>query len=249
MNYGLYLSAAAMRVQEYRQDVFANNMANVNTTSFKQDFPEVRSRVSPVEELGVASQLYAPVVDDVHGGLAPNCTQTDFSEGPLMQTGRDLDVALNGFAFFSVGTPGGTQYTRDGRFERDASGTLVAATDGSPVLDESGRPICLPAGKVHIDENGTVRVNGAAQGRLSIVTFADSSSLQKVGTNRYVAGGAPLAGGACVVDGTLENSGVDPTRALVDMMTGQRAYEAASQVMQGANNLLSHAANDIARLV
>jgi flagellar basal body rod protein FlgG len=250
MNYGLYLSAAALRVQEYRQEVIANNLANVNTTAFKSDQTVIRSRRSAVQEQAFPADLYVPIVDDVGGGLRSGGTYTDFSQGSLVRTGRDLDIALKGEGFLSVAGDGRTEYTRDGRLDRDVEGNLVTVADGCKVLDESGKPIHLGDGRVTIEGNGTVRVNGEVQAHLALVRFADPTVLQKVGANDYVADGAKTQpSDAQVVSGHVESSGVDPTRALVDMMTGQRVYEAAARMLQSADTMTGHAVNDIARLV
>ena len=250
MNYGLYLSAAALRVQEYRQDVGANNLANVNTPSFKNDLAVVRSRQAAPMERQLPAYLWMPVLDDVRGGLRSGGTHTDFTQGPLVQTGRELDLALQGEGFFAVQVDGATQYTRDGRLERDVEGYLVTTAEGHRLLDEAGRPIQLPAGHVRILADGAVQVEGQTQAQLGIVSFADPAALRKAGGSRYTAQGAqPAPAAAVVVDKHVEGSGVEPTRALVDMLTGQRVYEAAARMMQFADSMLGRAVNDIARVV
>jgi flagellar basal-body rod protein FlgF len=250
MNYGLYLSAAALRVQEYRQDVIANNLANVNTAGFKGDLAVIRGRRPAPQEQPSAADLYVPVLDDVRGGLRSGGTYTNFSQNQLVQTGRDLDVALNGPGFFAVAGDGRTEYTRDGRLERDAQGNLVLAASGRQMLDESGRPIQLRDGRIQIDRDGTVRVNGETQGKLGIVNFANPAALRKAGFNTYVADGAQAeTAPAAVVPQCVVGSNVDPTRALVDMLTGQRAYEASARMLQSADTMTGQAVNDIARLV
>ena len=250
MNYGLYLSAAALRVQEYRQAVTANNLANINTVGFKNDLAVVAGRRPALEEQQLPADFYVPVLDDVRGGLRSGGTYTDFAQGSLVQTGRALDVALNGEGFFAVAGDGRTEYTRDGRLERDAEGNLVTVANGRRVLDESGTPIRLGDGEVTIDIDGSVRVDGEKQARLAVVRFADPAALQKVGTNDYIADASAAAPStAKVVSRNLEGSGVDPTRALVDMLTGQRIYEAAARMLQSADAMTGRAVNDIARLV
>ena len=96
MNYGLYLSAAALRIQEYRQHVTANNMANVNTTSFKRDLTVVRSRKTAPVETGLPAHLSVPILDDVDGGLRPGGTYTDFAQGATIQTGLQVSK-MSGF--------------------------------------------------------------------------------------------------------------------------------------------------------
>jgi flagellar basal-body rod protein FlgF len=249
MNYGLYLSAAALRVQEYRQDVLANNLANVNTVGFKNDLAVIRSRRPALQEQQLPSDMYVPVVDEVQGGLRLGGSYTDFSQGGLVETARDLDLALNGQGFFAVAGQVRTEYTRDGRLTQDAQGNLVTVADGKPVLDEAGKPIRLSLGDVSVDSDGSIRIDGEVQARLAVVRFTDPAALHKVGDNAFAADSdAAEPSTAQVVSRHVENSSVDPTRALVSMLTGQRVYEAAARMLQTADTMTGRAVNDIARM-
>ena len=249
MNYGMYLSAAALRIGQTRMNVLANNMANVNTTSFKPDATVVRMRQSAPVENGLPAHLVIPVLDDIGGGLYPDGTYTDFSQGPLVRTGQDLDVALQGEGFFAVQVDDEVRYTRDGRFTRDAQGYLATATDGFRVLDDSGDPIMLGDGPVTIDPEGRLQA-GAATAVPGITAFSDPTALRKAGSNTFVAGAAAGAtvSNAQVSQRFVEGSKVQPTRALVDMITAQRMYSASAKMIQFSDSMLGRAVNDIARL-
>lgn len=249
MNYGLYLSATALQIQEYRQAITANNLANVNTTSFKRDRMIVGSRPPAPVEQGLPSYLTVPILDEVAGGLRSGGGYTDFRQGSLARTGKDLDVALRGEGFFRVLAAGETRYTRDGRLDRDAEGFLVTAAGRRRVLDDADAPIHLAAGKVAINERGVIEVDGQRQGRLGVVRFSDPDGLRKAGDNTYVADAKAEAipTPTPIVHGHVEASGVDPTRSLVDMITAQRTYEASAKMIQFADNMLGKAVNEIAR--
>ncbi len=249
MNYGLYLSAAALRMNQARQDIIANNLANVDTAGFKRDLMAVRAARSAPRELGLPPHLIAPVLDDMAGGLRNDGTHTSFAQGPLIRTGNDLDMALQGEGFFAVQVDGEKRYTRDGRFTRDNTGQLVTATGAYPVLDADDQPIRLPSGRASVDARGTLRAGGAVVS-LKLVDFADRSVLLKAGGNTYVAAGSATErpAEATVRGQFIEGSGVKPAAALVEMITAQRCYQAAAKMIQFADTMLGKAVNDIARI-
>ncbi|NLF29990.1 MAG: flagellar hook-basal body protein [Planctomycetes bacterium] len=249
MNYGLYLSAAALKLGHVRMDVLANNMANVNTTSFKPDALAIRSRRPAPAERNLPPHLVMPVLDDVRGGLRDAGTFTDLTAGPLVSTDGPLDVAIQGRGFFAVEVDGKVRYTRDGRLARGADGTLVTAAGALPVLDAAGRRIMLGDGPVRIDAAGRIETGGTVV-QLGLTDFADERALRKEGANTFSAG--PAAGATAststVRQGFIEGSGVEPTRALVDMLLAQRTYDAAATMIQHTDAMLGRAVNDIARL-
>ncbi len=249
MNYGLYLSASAMRINEYRHDVLANNLANQRSIGFKRDVTVVRARESAPKEIGLPAHLVAPVLDDVRGGLLPDGTHTDFSQGPLERTGRPLDLALQGEGFFAVEVDGQKRYTRDGRFNRSNDGFLVTSVGAHRVLDANDSPIQLPAGDASVNDRGTVTVGGVAA-QLKVVAFDDPSVLQKTGGNMFTIGEqTPEAKSSATVRSQfLEGSGVDEVKSLVEMLSAQRAYEASAKLVQFSDTMLGRAVNDIARL-
>lgn len=250
MNYGMYLSAAAMRVHERRHDVIANNLANANTTAFKQDLVAVQSRPAAPEDAGLPGYLAFPLLDDLAGGLLPGGTHIDFSQGPLAPTGEDLDVALDGEGFLSVQVDGEVRFTRDGRLGRDAEGYLATQVGGHRVLDASGRPIRLPDGEaVTIATDGTLRAGDYA-GRLGLFRFERPQDLRKVGGSLYQpadANAQRLAATPQVHQGFLEGSGVSEVATLVDMISVQRAYDASAKMIRMADQMLGRAVNDLAR--
>ena len=127
MNYGLWMSAAGLGSQMYRQDVLANNLANSQTTAFKPDFAQTVERPTAREEFGqlVSSQ---DLLEQLGGGVLSGQSWTDYSQGALEQTGNDLDLALDGPGFFMVrDAEGQDKLTRAGVFQRSRDGHLVDA--------------------------------------------------------------------------------------------------------------------------
>lgn len=204
----------------------AHNLANASTVGFKR-------RLTVVTDAGAAS----PSPD----GPSPVSMFIDFSQGPLVQTGRPLDVALSGPGFLVLESPNGPLYTRSGVLRPNAQGQLVDA-EGRTVSGDSG-PIILPSAagesEVHISSDGQVAVNGAAIGTLQIVEFEDTTKLETVGLNAYKAP-ANVAGDKAakttVEQGCQEASNVSPVSELVGLIKLCRLYEANIKAMQSGGD-------------
>lgn len=248
MNYGLYLAASSMRVNQHRLDTMSNNLANVETPSFKRDLDTINSRPSVQETIGLPAYLTEPVLDKLGGGLTSGATYTDFTQGGKKITGEQYDLALEGEGFFVYQDNGQKRYTRDGRLMRDSEGYLATAAGHHRLLDSAGQPIHVDGGKMAVDSSGTVRVGDTAA-KLEIVTFDDLSKLSKVGGNSYAMAGKAVEkpSQALVQQEAYETSGVEPVSALMEAMTLQRAYDAAARMVQFSDTIMGRAVNDIAR--
>ena len=234
MLYGLYVSATGALANSHRQDVVANNLANVNTVSFKRDLAQAQSRLTEAQMSG-QGRFTDTVLEGTGGGILSLPTYTDFSPGSLDHTGRELDLALEGRGFFQVQHGDQVQYTRDGRFTMDESGQLVTYTDKLPVLDESGAAIYLDRSlDFAVNDAGVISQGGGAVGRLGVVDFADTSVLVKQGNNLYINQGAEEAQPALVKvkQGALENSGVNAISEMVEMIEAQRAFQMNLSMLQ-----------------
>jgi len=223
---GIGPGVRALRYWERRQEAAANNLANVSTPGFK------------------AERVFAHLL----GGSAPSGkAATDFTAGSVQQTGRPLDFALEGEGFLVVDTPAGERYTRSGSFSLDPSGTLVTAS-GDTVLGEGG-PIVLPPGKVEVERDGNIKVNGSPVARIRVDLPA--------GTPRREGGSLWIPDGdgstvpredVRVKQGHLEESNVDPVSALVEMIEIQRAYGAIQRSVQVADGVMHTITTDIGRV-
>jgi flagellar basal-body rod protein FlgF len=247
--YGLYQSAAGMMVNEYRQDVLANNLANAETVGFKRDIATFAERLQ-ASEAGRRAGPSNDLMQALTGGIWLGRTQTDFSEGSFINSDNPLDIALAGPGFLRVARAGQEYLTRDGRMMMDADGWLVATTDGASILGLAGQPIRLNprGGSVSIDEDGRIQQNGLTMGRLGLVDVEDYEKLQKTGASRFRANDAELrASPAIVIEGVTEDSGVEPVKELVTMIEASRAYQLNAQMVtlqdQSAGRLINAVAN------
>lgn len=238
MNSGIYAALSGNITAMKRLDVLSNNLANTNTAGFKKDRLTFESLLAKGQAAGDA-----PV-------MAEEKFFTDFSPGPLKQTGNTLDVAIEGDGFFVIDTPQGPAYTRQGNFHISPAGRLVTV-DGFEVQGKGG-PITIKGGSVDIDTQGGIAVDGANVGALQLVDFPKPYALQKLGNSLYrpaSAAAAPQpAAAARVNQGFLEESNVSVVMEMAQMIETSRYFETCQKVIQNYDNMASKAANDVGRL-
>ncbi len=244
-----------MIAQQHNLDVIANNLANVNTTSFKQQRAEFQDLMYQTIKVGGAQDGATTSTPDsmqIGGGSMFSADASNFEVGPPQSTGNPLDVMISGSGFFSVLRPDGTTaYTRDGSFKRDAAGLLVNS-DGYQVQPE----VTIPEGTTSISISNTGTVSGVRPGEsaaselgsLKITNFSNPAGLQRLGQNLYLktgASGEPTevtpgeAGSGTLTSGYVEGSNVQVVEEMVRMITAQRAYEINSKAIQTADDMLS----------
>jgi flagellar basal body rod protein FlgG len=248
--YGIYQSAAGMMVNEYRQNVIANNLANAETIGFKPQVPVFGERL----RASLAGRRQGPtndLMEGLTGGIWLGRTETDFSESTTARTGNACDVALDGPGFLLVEKDGHRLLTRDGRMIVDPEGRLLAATDGAAILGEGETPIRLNprGGKPEIDIDGRISQDGLVVARLAVVDVDDYRALARVGASRFLAADVePVPAEAFVRSGYLENSGVRPVQTLTTMIEAARAYQINAQMISLQDQGLGRLINEVARV-
>ena len=223
----IYLAMAGAKATMQRQDVLANNLANASTTGFRAELQAFRA--VPVRGDGASTRVYA--LESTIGN--------DTRPGPLQQTGRGLDVAAQGNAWFAVQALDGTEaYTRNGSFQVDAQGQLVTGT-GLPVLGDGG-PITVPTGaSVEVAADGSISAtvgNGRPQqaGRLKLVSPEAPLLRGTDGLFRAAEGDLTADPAARVQGGALEGSNVNAIETMVAMISAARQFEQQMKMLQGA---------------
>jgi len=253
MLYGLYISSAGLAANQLRQDVAANNLANVETTGFKADLAVFMERL-PAWSSGSGGDYVLPNLTHASGGIFAGPTQTDFSQGAFQQTDRNLDVAVDGDGFLLVRDGGETRYSRDGRLAV-RNGLLVRQIDGKAVLDEKGEEIHLgdiAEDQVRIGGNGAVLVDGEQAGQLGLVRFEDPQVLRKQAGNLFAnvgsSGAGPVASSALLRSGHLEKSIVDPATMLIEMIAAARSYEMNANMIRMQDQTLGRLISEMPRM-
>lgn len=242
MDNSFAVGLSAQQVLNLRMDTTANNLANMTTTGFKAEHLVMRQ----LKEQPAAASDLPNGISFVDAWKL----QRDMSNGPLKRTGNPLDVAIEGEGFFSVRTPDGVAYTRDGRFSIDASGALTTR-DGMIVMG-SGGPITIDpeAGEVAIGKDGAVQQNGQVIGTLDVVAFDAPGALEKLGGNLWKPVGqasrAPV--GMRVASGFIEGSNVNPVSELTQMIAISRAYESVGQMLSNADQMRGGAIDKLSRV-
>ncbi len=228
-----------MLLQERKLSVITNNLANSNTPSFKKDLLEVSSwyadmgaRVPDTSPQNPTNNFVYPMVSGVF---------TDLSQGPLRQTGNDLDIAIDGEGFFALRTPEGVRYTRKGNFRLDSEGYLVSE-EGFRVLDREGREIRLEGGSVRVDPEGNIYVEGERVAFLGVWTLQNPA---KAGLDLFTGTPAPSAGYR-VRQGFLELSNVNPVVEMVRLIESSRAHEVYAKLVQAVDEVQERV-NSLAR--
>ncbi len=210
---GFFNAYSALEARMKIVDVVANNLANSQTTGFKRDFGRV---------------LQGEAGFDVG-------TQVDLSAGDLINTGNELDVAIDGDGFFTLQTQTGIRYTRAGGFVLNAKGELVTK-DGAKVLSTSGSPIIATEGTMAIQDGGLVTVDGNEVATLKIVNFPNPANLQKEGFYRFEYKGGDeevqVVPEPRVKSGFLERSNVNPVTEMVHLMAAYREFEAVQRTVK-----------------
>lgn len=251
MVYGMWLSADGLLAQQQRQDVIANNLANVDTPGFKPDRVAFAERLNE-SLLRASSGTSLPSLGQSTGGLFARTDYTDYTQGGVLPTGNKLDVALLDKGFLKVQTPDGVFYTRDGRMTTDQSGALRHAASNGYVLSSQDQPLRVEVGSkdpVAIDQTGRIRQGTNIVGDIGVTDFENPQLLDKLGKNLYSADrAAPFPVRPMVRQGFVEASGVEPSRALVDMIAASRAYEMGASLISMQDESLGRLVNDVGRI-
>jgi flagellar basal-body rod protein FlgG len=244
-----------MMAQQLRSEVIANNLANVNTTAFKGSRAHFEDLLyQTVQTAAVVAGPDANTLPAIQVGRGTHlaAVQRLHSQGPIEQTSRPLDLAIEGEGFFQVQLPNGQiGYTRDGSFGISDTGTLVTS-NGYAVVP--GIKVPSDASSVTISSTGVVSIQRGDDtassdeiGRIELARFMNPTGLLSQGENILTetpASGSPVVGFAQedgmgrILQGHLEGSNVEIVQEMVDMITAMRAYEINSKAIKNAEEMM-----------
>lgn len=261
MSGAIYTATSGALAYQMRLEVLANNLSNINTIGFKEDrtifrtyFPDSQDPITEdlqATPISGETEVVPPFLTS-DALVAFEGTETDFSSGQLKHTGNRLDVALEGNGFFSVQTPTGTQYTRNGNFSLNEEGVLVTQ-EGLPVLGNGGEiTVNIDTEDLLIDEEGNIWADGVQVDTLRIVDFSDPHNLEKVGNSLFAPADPTLSGDTAeaygVSQGFIELSNVDGIRVMTEMLEVLRGYESYQKVIQSIDEVTSQAIEEVGQL-
>ena len=250
------IGTTGMMAQQLNVEVISNNIANMTTTGFKRRRPEFQDLLYQSERrIGSSSSEAGTIVPSgVQLGLGVKTAAVYRipDQGEMLNTGNELDLAIQGGGYFVVEMPSGDfAYTRSGKFQLSDDGTIVTP-DGFTV--SPGITIPPDAVEISINAEGGVqaKIQGEVQprdlGQLDFAVFANEVGLEAMGNNlllETVASGAPTVSTAgtdgigTVLEGFLESSNVNPVQEITALITAQRAYDMNSKVISASDEMLA----------
>jgi flagellar basal-body rod protein FlgF len=226
-------------------DVVANNVANVNTAGFKNSQMVFQEYLMPV----ASAETFPRGADRKLSYVEDKSTWQDFSVGSIQNTGNQLDVAIDGQAFFAVETPQGIRYTRNGEFQLDTQGRLVT-NEGYPVIGNGGQITFAPnETDFKIAEDGTISTSEGIRGRLTVNMFPGNRGLFPEGRSTFRADLPPqiaTAEDARLLQGSIEKSNVEPVVETTRLIEISRAYQTLSGMMEKQDELRNTAVRQLA---
>jgi flagellar basal-body rod protein FlgG len=248
-------AATGMQAMDLQVQVIAGNLANMTTTGFKSQRAEFQDLLyEHVQRIGAQASSEGnilPVGIELGSGVKTVGTPRLMTQGPVQQTGNQLDVAIQGDGWFKIQMPDGTfTYTRDGSFQEDSQGRIVTA-QGNVVQPT----ITIPqnATGLTINSQGQVSVtvpgstNSQILGQFTLTRFTNNAGLQAQGSNLFIAtpasgtpqdGLAATDGSGSLLQGFLEQSNVEAVTEISNLIQAQRAYEMNSKVITAADEML-----------
>lgn len=250
----LTTAATGMIAQQNYLDVISNNIANVNTTGFKKsrvEFQDLMSQAIKTPGAMINQGTFQPVGIEVGLGVKTAATTRVFTEGVAINTGRNLDISIEGEGFMQVMQADGTlAYTRDGSLKMDAMGQ-ICTTDGLLIQPQMSIPSDASEINITADGNISVKVGSSTTqqivGQIQLVKFQNPSGLLSIGHNLYTetpGSGTPIPdtpgqnGMGTISQGYLEGSNVQIVDELISLIKAERAFESNSKVINSSSEIL-----------
>jgi flagellar basal-body rod protein FlgG len=234
---GLYAAASGMEAQQNQFNAIANDMANLNTNGYQST------------EVGFQDLLYSsggnssgsPQIATGAGASSSIIGRSD-AQGALQNTGRSLDVAINGSGYLQVRRgDGSTGLTRNGALQVNAQGEVTDST-GNPLVPQLKLPKGTDSSDIKIETNGQVISGSKTIGKIALVNVPAPSQLQPDGDSLFSvtsgSGATRPATGSTLQQGSLEGSNVDAAADMTEMISAQRSYQMASQAIQYQDQMM-----------
>lgn len=266
---GFYTAATGMLAEQRKTEMIVNNMANANTPGYKVDQSAIRTFPKMLMERMSLQTGLAQNTGSLSTGIYMQEVIPNFAQGALKETDNKTDMALfdinmptnntngtKGTVFFTVQNPSGQlRYTRDGNFTLNSQGYLTNG-DGNYILDNNGKQIQLSSDQFNVSDTGLITGQNGQQAQLGIAFSNNPDSLIKEGNGLYrTQNGAALPNASNqngvqfnLQQGFLEQSNVDVSRSMTDMMSAYRSFETNQKVVQVYDKSMDLAANQVGKV-
>ena len=251
----LHTAATGMMAQELNVQVISNNIANMRTTGYKRQRAEFQDLLyQHLRRVGTQTSEQGNILPagiELGSGVKTVGTPRVMTQGNLLPTSKEFDVAIRGEGFFRIQLPDGrTAYTRDGSFELDATGRIVTAQG---YVVQPGITLPQNATAITINQQGQVSVSIPGQttpqqvGQFELAAFINKAGLQAIGDNLFLetpASGTPQTGMpntdgfGNLQQGNLEQANVEAVNEISDLIAAQRAYEMNAKVITATDQML-----------
>lgn len=239
MTVGIYSALSGIKVKEQELEVVANNIANVNTTGFKEEqmtFEAILSKTA-------SNQSKTPFV-------AVKEKKINFTEGPLMTTNNTFDLAIQGDGFFEIQNENGSFLSRNGQFVLNNNGELVNS-DGDKVLGKNGLIQIEPGSNVKISPAGIINVDGEDKGQIKVVAVNDKTKMDNVGGNLFklhADATTSVDENSQILQGKLEQSNTNVMRSIVKLIDISRQYQSYQKIVSNQTKLEQEAVSSLGRI-
>lgn len=256
MDIALAIAKSGLEAQHENLEVISNNLANASTPSFKKNRPEFEDLpYMSIKQPGSATSAETDTPTGLLLGSGTRLVSNPkiYTDGGLTETGRNMDVAIQGRGFYEVQLPNGAgmAYTRAGSFEINSQGQVTLSN--GYILQP---PITLPSqfSNLNVSEDGivTVTVPGSNLpqqiGQLQLTDFVNPDGLQPIGGNLYLATSSSGSGTAANPGSNgfgnlkqffVEGSNVNVVEEMVNLIEAQRAFEVTSKAVSSVDNMMA----------
>jgi len=261
MNQALWIAKTGLDAQQTKMSNIANNLANAGTSGYKRSraiFADLLYQ--NVRQAGAQSSQDTQLPSGLMMGTGVRTVATEklFTQGNLVQTDNQLDMAIQGRGFFQILLPDGSEaYSRDGSFQMDNQGQLVTSSgyqmQPAITIPEDAQSVTIGAdGTVSVRQSGSTAITQI--GTVQLADFVNPAGLQPIGDNLFLessASGSPQAGNpglnglGTLAQGYVESSNVNVVEELVNMIETQRAYEMNSRAISTTDQMLQYVANNL----
>lgn len=242
MDNTIYSATTGMLARQRSMNITGNNIANLETNGFKRS-----EAVYDTFGEYLAYRKDGAALGDSGRGVIIDNIYTSFEQGPITNTERALDFALDGFGFFTVESADGqNMLTRDGRFTVDAEGFLKDLY-GNYILGQNGR-IYIGNNEAAVDEQGNIFIGGAYADSFLITVPAATEGMEMLSNGLLSFAGGTEAFTGKVRQGCLEKSNVNLIDEMTAMLEDSRAFQACSQLIKAEDEMNKKTVNEIARI-